>query len=133
MVANNHDGRGRFATGNKAATAGGNPFAAAMAKLRGKLLSAITEGDVDAAIATLREVMASGKPFERIAAARELLDRAVGKPLATIEAELTAVQGGAGKIDYAYATPEEMAVLRRIQADLIARQVAQESSDDGRN
>jgi hypothetical protein len=118
MIANNHDSGGRFVPGNSAAK--GNPYAKAMSKLRIGLLESITSDDIESALQVLRDTMANGKPFEQLAAAKELLDRAVGKPLVMLEAELQQVE--TGRVDWAkYGTPEELSQVNRIREDILLR------------
>ncbi len=70
---------GRFAKGN--AGGPGNPFAAEVGKLRARPYKAIKAKDIDAAVKVMREVMEKGKDSDRLAAARLLLDRAMGAPV----------------------------------------------------
>jgi hypothetical protein len=70
------DTRGRFAKGNRGGP--GNPFAAEVGKRRARLMKAITDRDVDQAVKVMREVMKKGKDSDRLAAARLLLERAIG-------------------------------------------------------
>jgi hypothetical protein len=97
------DGRGpngKFAVGNKGGP--GNPHAASAAKHRAAFWKSIKDSDVGRALKTIRKVMddEAAKPADRLAAARELLDRVVGKPiqadvLERIEAlELLVAKGG---------------------------------------
>ncbi|MGE5610675.1 MAG: hypothetical protein ACM359_15600 [Bacillota bacterium] len=74
------DERGRFVRGN--AGGPGNPLAGETARFRARLLKAIRETDVDLVVKVLRQILKSGKHSDQIAAARELLDRLVGKPVA---------------------------------------------------
>ena len=69
------DEQGRFVKGNKCAK--GNPFAKKVAQLRAALLSAITPADVRAIIKKLVKQARSGD----LAAAKEVFDRAVGRPV----------------------------------------------------
>ncbi len=78
-----HDARGRFAKGN--AGGPGNPYASEVGKRRAKLMKAIKDKDIDQAVKVMREVMAGGKDSDRLAAAKLLLDRALG-PI--VEADL---------------------------------------------
>jgi hypothetical protein len=63
------------------------------------MLRAIKARDITTALQTIRDVMKSGKPGDRLKAAAELLDRAVGKPIPldlqveveTLRAELEAL------------------------------------------
>lgn len=71
------DGRGRFKHGNRGGP--GNPHAADVGRLRAKFFASIKEADVEKALATIRKVMKDGKPADQLAAARELLDRVIGK------------------------------------------------------
>ena len=68
--------RGQFAKGNPGGP--GNPHSAEVGKRRARLLRAIRLCDVDRAVATIRHVMANGKNSDRLAAAKLLLDRAMG-------------------------------------------------------
>ncbi len=73
---NGPDGRdalGRFSTGNPGGP--GNPFAPQVARLRGALLRAVAEEDVQAVVAKLVELAKDGN----VPAAREVLDRALGR------------------------------------------------------
>jgi hypothetical protein len=70
------DPRGRFARGN--AGGPGNPFAAEVGKRRARLMKAIKVKDIDQAVKVMREVMSRGKDSDRLAAAKLLLDRAIG-------------------------------------------------------
>ena len=60
----------------------GNPHAADVGRNRARFLRAIRSTDIGRAIATIRAIMEDGnaKPADRLAAARELLDRVIGKP-----------------------------------------------------
>ena len=79
----NRDPRGRFAKGNSGGP--GNPYAAEVGKRRARLMKAIRNKDIDQAVKVMREVMAGGKDSDRLAAAKLLLDRALG-PI--VEADL---------------------------------------------
>lgn len=81
---NGHNGRGasgRFAKGNPGGP--GNPHAQQVGKLRSAMLRAVTEADVKAIVARLVKLAKEGN----VQAAREVLDRCVGKPT---EADLIA-------------------------------------------
>lgn len=65
---------GRFAPGN--AGGPGNPHAATVAKLRAAILAAVTPEDIDGIIRALVHRAKGGD----MAAIRELLDRAIGRP-----------------------------------------------------
>ena len=73
---------GRFAVGNPGGP--GNPFAADVGRHRAAFYKAIRDDDVSEALSTIRSIMgdAKAKPSERLAAAGELLDRAIGKSVA---------------------------------------------------
>jgi hypothetical protein len=71
---NGRDEFGRFVKGNRAAK--GNPFAKKVARLRAALLGAITPADMRTIIKKLIKQARSGD----LAAAREVFDRAVGRP-----------------------------------------------------
>lgn len=85
---------GRFAPGNRGGP--GNPHAATVAKLRAAILAAVTPEDIDAIIRALVHRAKGGD----MAAAKEVLDRAIGKPtdagiaerLDELEALATALQ-----------------------------------------
>lgn len=68
------DGHGRFAKGNRISR--GNPLARRVARLRAALVRAVTPEDIAAVVEALIEKARSGD----VAAARELLDRTLGKP-----------------------------------------------------
>jgi len=77
MSTTNEAGRtpgGRFATGNRGGP--GNPHGATVAKLRAAILAAVTPEDIDAVIRALVHRAKGGD----MAAIKELLDRAIGKP-----------------------------------------------------
>jgi hypothetical protein len=80
---------GRFAAGTRAGP-GRPPMSSPMGKFREVLWSEIKEHDIASAIQTLRDVMSDpkAKPADRIAAAREMLDRSAGRPLPTDLADL---------------------------------------------
>lgn len=76
---NGRDARGRFAAGN--AGGPGNPQAKKTAALRASLLTSVTIKDLrDVVKALIREAKAGD-----VAAARELLDRTIGKPATSVE------------------------------------------------
>ena len=88
---NGRDSRGRFAAGNRAAK--GNPHARAVAELRNAMLASVTAGDVEMIIATLVAAAKSGDTV----AAREVLDRTIGKPVASdVLARLEALEEAIG-------------------------------------
>ena len=70
----NHDRRGRFQRGNKAAK--GNPHARHVGQLRSALLEAFTVEDMGAIARKLIESAKAGN----VQAVKELLDRSVGRP-----------------------------------------------------
>jgi hypothetical protein len=70
---------GKFAPGNKLGQ--GNPFHRKAHALRSSLFAAVTEADVTQVV---RKLIAMAKRGE-IHAIRELLDRVLGKPVASIE------------------------------------------------
>ena len=74
-VVNGHDEQGRFTRGNSCAR--GNPFAKKVARLRSALLQAITPADVRAIIKKVIKRARGGD----LAAAKEVFDRAVGRPV----------------------------------------------------
>jgi len=67
---------GRFAKGNPGGP--GNPYAADVGRYRARLYKAFKAHDVDLAIKTIREIMGKGKDADRLAAAKLILDRALG-------------------------------------------------------
>jgi hypothetical protein len=73
------DAHGRFAKGNPGGP--GNPGAAAVGRLRARMLRAMRGEDIDLAITTMREVMAKGKDSDRLTAATKYLERALGAPV----------------------------------------------------
>jgi hypothetical protein len=74
---NGKDTRGRWAKGNPGGP--GNPNIADMGKHRQKFFDALRDDDVEKALQTIRDVMNTGRDGEKLAAARELLDRVLGK------------------------------------------------------
>jgi len=77
MNTTNEAGRtpgGRFAPGNRGGP--GNPHGATVAKLRAAILAAVTPEDIDAIIRALVHRAKGGD----MAAIKELLDRAIGRP-----------------------------------------------------
>ena len=73
------DERGRFAPGNSGGP--GNPHAKQTGKLRSAMLKAVTEKDMRDVVMKLVELAKSGN----VPAAREVLDRCLGRP---VEADL---------------------------------------------
>jgi len=76
MKLNGRDSNGRFTKGN--AGGAGNPHAAKVAKLRAALLGAVSTTDVELIIASMVEAAKDGD----VVAAREVLDRTIGKAVA---------------------------------------------------
>lgn len=70
---NGRDPNGRFTSGNPGGP--GNPHAGQVSKLRAAILAAVDEGDIEAIIAQLVCKAREGD----LAAAREVLDRTIGK------------------------------------------------------
>ncbi|MFN0012096.1 MAG: hypothetical protein ACKVS8_10685 [Phycisphaerales bacterium] len=70
---NGRDGSGRFAPGNTGGP--GNPHAASVARLRAAMLGAVEAGDVADVVKALVALAKGGN----VAAAREVLDRTLGK------------------------------------------------------
>ena len=87
-----HDSRGRFLPGNRAAVGRGNPHADRVHAWRNALAATVTEADLRAVIATVVEQAKAGERW----AVRELLDRCLGKsvqPIVTAgEVETTPVR-----------------------------------------
>jgi hypothetical protein len=87
--ANGRDNNGRFALGNPGGP--GNPYAQRTAELRAAMLSAVTTDDLTAIVAMLVKQAKAGD----MAAAREVLDRVLGKSQAcnhvTMEGQKTYV------------------------------------------
>jgi hypothetical protein len=82
-----HTGRkanGQFAKGNPGGP--GNPHAALVGRNRARLYEIIRTGDIELAVRTMREVMRKGRDSDRLAAARLLLDRALG-PIVAVDFE----------------------------------------------
>jgi len=69
------DAAGRFAKGN--AGGPGNPFARATARLRAELVASVEPADIREVVGVLIGKAKAGD----MAAVRELLDRAIGKPV----------------------------------------------------
>jgi hypothetical protein len=72
---------GKFAPGNPGGP--GNPNAAEVGKHRAAFFKAVRGSDVALAIKTLRRVMRHGRDSDAIAAAREILNRVIGVPVAS--------------------------------------------------
>lgn len=72
---------GKFVAGNQAALGRGNPGAADVGKHRARFFAALRDDDVERCLKTIRRVMGNKKSrdSDRLAAARELLDRVLGK------------------------------------------------------
>lgn len=87
---NGRGGNGQFAKGNPGGP--GNPNVRFLAEYRRKFAEAADVEVVAEAVQVLRKIMnnAKAKGADRIAAARELLDRCIGKPTAI----LTGPDGG---------------------------------------
>jgi hypothetical protein len=80
----NGDGRnsrGQFAPGNPGGP--GNPQAASAAKHRAEFWRRLRAKDIAQALRVIRQVMndKTAKPADRLTAARELLDRVLGRPV----------------------------------------------------
>lgn len=75
---NGRDASGRFAPGN--AGGPGNPHGGKAARFRSILLDAVSDEDMRAVARTLVERAKAGEQW----AVRELLDRAIGKPLPAV-------------------------------------------------
>jgi hypothetical protein len=71
------DRNGRFSAGNSGGP--GNPHARKVAALRTALMNTVSEDDLQAIVAAMVEAAKGGD----IAAAREVLDRVIGKAVAT--------------------------------------------------
>ena len=76
---------GRFAPGNPGGP--GNPNAATVNKYRRRFLKEAKTSDVKKAIQVIREAMDSPKVADRLTAAKELLDRVLGKTTSTEQLE----------------------------------------------
>ena len=87
---NGRDGGGRFVKGN--AGGPGNPHAASVARLRARIVEAVTDGDLADVVRALVQAAKAGEPW----AVRELLDRLIGKPKA---ADDDAGDGGDGRME----------------------------------
>jgi hypothetical protein len=72
---------GKFAAGNRAAVGRGNPGAADVGRHRARFFAALRDDDVERCLRTIRRVMGNKKSRDgdRLAAARELLDRVIGR------------------------------------------------------
>lgn len=108
--------RGRFAPGNPGGP--GNPHAADVGRLRAKFFAGIRDADVDKALATIREIMgdAKAKHADRLAAARELLDRVIGKPAPAEPPEERPDLPALADVDLRNCTAHELQTLREILA-----------------
>ncbi len=86
----------------------GNPNAARVGKNRARLYEIIGAADIDLAVKTMREMMRTGKDSDRLAAARLLLDRALG-PIAALDIEerLAEVERLAAELQHGSKRPEE--------------------------
>ena len=82
---NGRTSKGRFAKGNPGGP--GNPAMNRATVLKGTLLTSLKESDIVAAVGVLRSVITDEecRAGERVAAAKELLDRACGKPAASVD------------------------------------------------
>jgi hypothetical protein len=78
---NGRNSRGQFAPGNPGGP--GNPNAASAVKHRAEFWRRLRPKDVAQALRVIREVMndTKAKPADRLTAARELLDRVLGRPV----------------------------------------------------
>ena len=74
---NGRDQRGRFSVGNVGGP--GNPASKRVAALRTALLASVTPSDIEAILAKLIDAAKAGDTV----AAREILDRTIGKSVAT--------------------------------------------------
>ena len=74
---NGRDTKGRFTPGNSIGR--GNPYAKRVQRLRAALLEAVTEQDIQDIVATLVSAAKNGDTV----AAREVLDRTIGKSVQT--------------------------------------------------
>ena len=79
LKSDGRDGKGRFAPGNPGGP--GNPNAGEVSRHRAKFFAALRDDDVEKALGVIRSLMNSSKAKsgDRLAAARELLDRVIGK------------------------------------------------------
>ena len=68
---------GQFAKGWKGGP--GNPHAAEVGRHRARFFASIRDDDVDKALEAIRQVLEGGRDADKLAAARELLDRVIGK------------------------------------------------------
>jgi len=83
QTASDRDARGRFAPGNSGGP--GNPAAADVSRHRQRFFAALRDNDTEQALRVIRRLMKSkgSKDADRLAAARELLDRVLGKAVAS--------------------------------------------------
>lgn len=72
---------GKFVAGNQAALGRGNPGAADVGRHRAKFFASLRDDDIEKCLKTIRRVMSNKKSrdSDRLAAARELLDRVIGR------------------------------------------------------
>jgi len=78
-----HLPNGDFAPGNQIGKGQGNPYAKKVAAIRAALFDAVTPADISEVVA---KILAQAKAGDMIAA-RELLDRLLGKPKQTMEVD----------------------------------------------
>jgi len=122
QMGNGRSANGRFAPGWKGGP--GNPQAAAVGKLRARLYKVIKAADVDAAVATIRSIMAdgTGKAGDRLVAAKLLLDRAIGDPAHVLEMFLNRTEAGPSVSTYVQAVlsdPDAIAAHKRLADRLL--------------
>jgi hypothetical protein len=122
---NGRDRRGRFEPGCPGGP--GNPHVRQVASVRATLAGEITPAVVKACIRTLREIVADADApgSERIAAARELLNRAVGMPTQSIDvsADVRSTQNAQAHamMDQVLKNPEAYEAAERL-ASLLERE-----------
>ena len=108
---NGRDGQGRFAPGNPGGP--GNPYVKRAAEIRAAMIEAVSEDDLRAIVRALVKKAKAGDTV----AAREVLDRLIGKPLASLQVEEITPPARPQ-------TPEEVA--KSIE-DAVAREAAEEA------
>ena|SRR3990172_2127122 len=114
---NGHNGRdagGRFVKGNPGGK--GNPRAKQVADLRRTLLSAVTDDDLRRIVRMLIDKAVGGD----VAAAREVLDRMLGKPKATVEADVN-LSSDAGLAERLQRATERVAQIQRERLESLRR------------
>ena len=112
---------GRFLAGNRGGP--GNPHGQAVAALRSALLAEITEGDVRQVVRRLIQDAIGGATI----AAREVLDRALGRPLASVDLSVSGGLSGSLRMLHEKSDEELDAIIDAAGEDDEARRRGRES------